>query len=134
MSLALALSTAVMLCTDLGIPKYYVVDFGPISELTDRNLSYDVYINADVLGKKKPLKWWVPIKPNTTALQVRNAAFEALQRTKLPVVKVGDTKLLFYNCRNFSLTTEGPDRKEFPANCRPTVKLFVDEEAARKGK
>ena len=112
---------------------YRVVDLAPVGNITESSLVYEVTIRAQ-RPEKKPLTWAFVFSPDKSPAQIRDAAFRSLERLSCKVQKVGDTKILFYGCQKLEVTTEAPGRKEFPLECRPTVKAYKDEKEALEGK
>jgi hypothetical protein len=112
---------------------YLVVDFGPLRNLPPNSRVAHLLTFVAERPGMKTLKWVVVFEPAMTPKEIREKAVEALGTANREVVKIGDTKLLLYDCKTMSVKTEAPGKKEIPEDCRPTVKSFKDEKEALEG-
>jgi hypothetical protein len=107
------------------MPETHFVDFAPVGTLPRRAAPHALrFVGTTSDGKR--IDFSVSFLTDKTPTQVRDIAFERIRSTTLGVKKIGETKVMIFGCKQLDIKTQAPLKKEFPENCRPTLKGFAN--------
>jgi hypothetical protein len=109
-------------------PRFYVIDFAPVDNLKKGPFHSLTFVGSASQGHRIDLA--VVFNANRTATEVRDLVARQFNPAALSLKKIGDTKLVISGCKKLDIKTRGPEKKEFPENCRPTLTFFLREDDA----